>query len=182
MLGISSVFGAAGHAIHMQLGEDFFKIILFLMNAFSLLSIYFCFRAAYTYINLEREPSKKYIYLIMAWVLILLIASVIQGNFTIIKVHAGITLLYSLIVHYLVYRRAQDKGSLLVVLGIFISFLPIIVHSLKLSIDKWFNYKDLAHVIMIISLLVIYKGAYKIAKQLALKKNGKTQTEESVRV
>lgn len=169
MLGSSSLFGSVGHAVHLQLGEVFFKIIVFLMNALSLFSIYFCFRAAYTYINLNREPSKKYIYLVMAWVLILLIASGIQGNFTVIKIHAGIVLLYSLIVHYIVYRRSQDKGSSLVVIGILISFLPIIVHSLKFSIDEWFNYKDLAHTIMIISLNVIYKGASLISEKLPVR-------------
>ena len=182
MLGTSSLFGAAGHAVHMQLGEVFFKIIVFLMNAFSLFSIYFCFRAAYTYINLNREPSKKYIYLVMAWVLILLVASGIQGNFTVIKIHAGIVLLYSLIVHYLVYRRSQEKGSLLVVTGILISFLPIIVHSLKFSIDEWFNYKDLAHVIMIISLIVIYRGVHMIVGKLDVTHSKDNKSPEPVKI
>ena len=163
MLGTSSVFGAIGHATHMQLGNVFFEIIVFLMNAFSLLSIYFCFRSAYTYMNLTRNPSRLYIYVVMAWVLVLLIACGMQGNFLLIKIHAGIVLLYSLIVHYLVYKRIDDKGAQLVVVGILISFLPIIVHSLKFSMNEWFNYKDIAHVIMIISLVVIYKGAYLIS-------------------
>jgi len=167
LLGTSSVFGATGHAVHMQLGDLFFKLIVFLMNAFSLLAIYFCFRAAYTYYNLHKEPSKIYIYMVMAWVLILLIVSGIQGNFLIIKIHAAIVLLYSFIIHYLVYRRTEEKGSGLVVLGIFISFLPIIVHSLKLSVDEWFNYKDIAHVIMIVSLVVIYKGARLTSERLS---------------
>ncbi|PBQ33578.1 hypothetical protein CNR22_17955 [Sphingobacteriaceae bacterium] len=166
MLGTSSVFGAVGHAVHMQMGDIFFNVIVFFMNAFSLLSIYFCFRAAYTYFNLQRLPKKKYIYVAMAYVLILLVVSAIVRDFTIIKVHAGIVLVYSLIVHYLVYRRSQEKGSQLVVLGILLSFLPIIVHSLHFSIDEWFNYKDIAHTIMIISLIVIYKGAYKISRGL----------------
>lgn len=111
----------------------------------------------------------------MAWVLALLIFSGIQGNFLIIKIHAAIALLYSFIVHYIVYRRTEEKGSGLVVLGIFISFLPIIVHSLKFSIDEWFNYKDIAHVIMIISLVVIYKGARLISDGLGLN----SQTSQS---
>lgn len=166
MLGTSSVFGAVGHAVHDQLGDVFFKVIVFLMNAFSLLSIYYCFRAAYTYMNLERETSKTYIYIVMGYVLILLIVSGIIQNFTIIKVHAGIVLLYSLIVHYMVYRKTNDKGAQWVVFGILTSFLPIIVHSLHFSFDDWFNYKDIAHTIMIISLIVIYKGAFKISQGL----------------
>jgi hypothetical protein len=158
LLGISTCFGAVGHAVHYQLGEAFFGAILFLMNAFSLFSIYFCFRAPYTYSQPGKEPSKRYIFLVLAWVIILLVISAIKGNFLIIKIHAGLVLLYSLIVHYLAYRRTNERGSAFVVLGIFISFLSIVVHSVKLSFHEWFNYKDIAHVIMIISLIVIYKG------------------------
>jgi hypothetical protein len=158
-LGISSFFGAIDHAIHYQLGTIFFKGILFLMNAFSLASIYFCFRAAYTYTNLHKEPSKKYIYFVIVWISILLILSAVTGNFEIIKIHAAIVLVYSLIVHYRVYKRTHEDGSRRVVIGILISFLPIIVHSLKFSLSEWFNYKDIAHMIMIISLIIIYKGA-----------------------
>jgi hypothetical protein len=158
-LGTSSFFGAIDHAVHYQLGIFFFKGILFLMNTFSLLSIYFCFRAAYTYIRLDKEPSKKYIYFVMAWISILLIVCILVDNFEVIKIHAAIVLLYSLFVHYRVYRQTREDGTRLVVIGILISFLPIIVHSLRFSLSEWFNYKDIAHVIMIISLIVIYRGA-----------------------
>ena len=158
-LGTSSLFGAAGHSMQMQLGDVFFKTVLFMMNALSLFSIYFCFLSAYTFLNRDKELDRKYIYAVRIWVLVLLVASALQGNFTIIKIHAGIVLLFSMIAHYIVYRRSDDKGSSLVVTGILISFLPIIIHTLKISIDEWFNYKDISHVIMIISLIVIYKGA-----------------------
>jgi hypothetical protein len=158
LLGISSCFGAVGHAVHYQLGPAFLKTIIFLMNAFSLFSIYYCFRAPYTYYSQGREPSRKYIYAVLVWIFALLVFSGIRGDFTIIKIHAGLVLLYSLIVHYLIYRRSYEAGSGIVTVGIIISFLPIIVHTLRFSLHAWFNYKDIAHVIMIISLVVIYKG------------------------
>jgi hypothetical protein len=158
LVGISSCFGAVGHAVHYQMGGFFLKAIIFLMNAFSLFSIYFCFRGPYTLYNVNREPSRIYIYLAMVWVAVLLVFSAVKGDFTIIKIHAGLVLLYSLIVHFLVYKRNSRSGSAWVVTGIVISFLPIIVHTLKLSFHEWFNYKDIAHVIMIVSIMVIYKG------------------------
>ena len=105
----------------------------------------------------------------LTWVIAVLIASVIVGDFVIIKIHAALVLVYALITHYLIYKRTDDAGSALVVSGIAISFLPIIVHSLKLSINEWFNYKDIAHVIMIFSLIVIYKGARLNAMKLDAK-------------
>ncbi len=157
-LGTSSVFGAVAHTVHYQLGTRFFETVLFLMNALSLLSIYFCFRAAYTYANLLKTLPRIYIYVAQAWVSALLVFSFIKGNFLLIKIHAAIVLVYALIVHLMAVRQKQEEGSRLVVTGLLISFLPIIVHSLKFSLHEWFNYKDIAHVIMIVALWVIFKG------------------------
>jgi hypothetical protein len=162
LLGISSCFGAIGHAVHYQLGERFFKIVLFLMNAFSLLSIYYCFRFSLTYSDPYRDPDKRVIFAVIAWVAVLLVSSMLNGNFTLIKVHAGIVLFYCLVVHVRsIIRRANEQGSMLIIYGIIISFLSILVHTIELSLDEWFNHKDMAHVLMIISLIVIYKGARK---------------------
>lgn len=156
-LGIGSCFGALAHGVHFQLGALFFKTIFFLTNAFSLISIYFCFRSAYTYYT--DEPNKYVISFVVIWVAILMVSSLIKGEFLLIKIHAGIVLMYSMAAHYLVYRKTRERGSRIIVTGILISFLSIIVHSLKISFGEHFNYKDIAHVIMIITLIFIYKGA-----------------------
>ena len=174
LVGISSCFGSIGHGVHYQLGTVFFKIILFLMHAFSLFSIYFCFRAPYTYSHLNKTPSKLYVYLVLLWVIAVLIVSGIKGDFVIIKIHAGAVLLYSLIIHYMAYKKTLEKGSALVVTGIGISFLSIIAHSLHFSFHEWFNYKDISHIIMIFSLMVIYKGVHLNAINLVKDRENKS--------
>lgn len=158
IMGISGCFGAAAHAVHYQLGEFFFRTIVYISNAMNLLSVYFCFRGTYTYFSVYGKKSNRYIIIgVLCWIASMLIFTLIKNNFLIIKIHAAIVLIYALVVHYLGYRK-KDGGSAYVVLGIGISFLSIMVHSLKFSFDKYFNYKDIAHVIMIISLIIIYKG------------------------
>lgn len=159
MMGVGSLFGAVAHAVHFQAGDLFFKTVLFLTNAFSLLSIYFFFRAAYTFVNPFNAPSAKYINLVVVWIGILLVISLVKGNFLLVKIHAGIVLLYSLGAHLFSFIKTKEAGAKAVVIGIFIAFLSIIAHSLRLSFHEWFNYKDIAHVIMIISLVTIYLGA-----------------------
>lgn len=155
-LGISSCFGAVAHAVHYQLGEPFFKTAFFLTNAFSLISIYYCFRAAYTYYT---DSQNKYVIsFVLIWIAALMVLSLMKGEFLLIKIHAGIVLIYSLSVHYLVYRKTRERGSRIIVTGILISFLSILVHSVKFSFGEHFNYKDIAHVIMIITLILIYRG------------------------
>jgi hypothetical protein len=157
-LGISSLFGAVGHTIHYQLGNVFFEIILLFMNAFSLFAVYFLFRATFTYSDPEKEMSKFFMNALIVWILAMLFISWIQADFTLIKIHAGLILLYTLFVHYQKYLQSKERGNELLILGVLVSFLPILVHSLRLSIHQWFNYKDLAHFFMILSLIIIYKG------------------------
>jgi hypothetical protein len=67
-------------------------------------------------------------------------------------------LLYSFIVHLITYFRKQP-GSGVIAGGILVSFLSILTHSIRLSFSEWFNYKDVSHVIMIISIIFIFVGA-----------------------
>ncbi|MDO9001431.1 MAG: hypothetical protein Q7W45_16820 [Bacteroidota bacterium] len=169
LVGISSCFGSLAHAVHYQSGKVFFDVVFYISNALSLVSIFFCFKSAYLYYTNDKiNPHKKITYLVIAWVVGLLIFALIKNNFVIIKINAGIVLVYSIVSHYLVYRKTNDKGSVFVISGIGVSFLSIIVHSLKLSINEWFNYKDIAHVIIFFSLILIYKGVKLNAMKLKL--------------
>lgn len=155
LIGVSSLIGSAGHGIHFQMGNNFLTTIIFLMNAVSLVAIYFCFKGANLSLINDKGKSKLIDLFVIAWIIVLLVITFIQNNFLLIKIHAGIVLTYSLVVHFMAYKR---PGNSQIGWGIIISFLSIVVHSLHLSISEWFNYKDIAHVFMLISLIVIYRG------------------------
>lgn len=167
LIGLSSSTGSLAHGTHFQLGELFLKSTVFMMNAISLIAIYFCFKSANTYFSQNKPSQKKYInYLVITWIVILLIVTLLQNNFLLIKIHAGIVLTYSLVIHLIFYKKG-GKGSGYVAGGIIVSFLSIVTHSLKLSVSDWFNYKDISHVIMLISLMLMYKGARTILSSSA---------------
>jgi len=166
LLGISSIFGAIGHAVHLQMGTVFFGTILFLMNALSILAIYYCFLAPFTYLRAFDQWTSRYLLSVRIWVLFIIIFSLFSGNFLLIKLNAGIVLLYSLFMHFRAYRTREESGNLIVVAGVLVSFVPILIHSKQLTLHKWFNYKDLSHVFMIISLLLIFEGAKRNAREL----------------
>jgi hypothetical protein len=158
MIGISGIFGSIAHAVHFQLGDTFFNTVLFLMNSLSLLSILFCFSAAYYYLSKEKGGKKWVNTFVWLWVIALLIITFLQNEFVLVKIHAGIVLVFSLIV-YSLYDTRKDPGSKYIVSGILVAFLSIVTHSLRINLHEWFNYKDISHVIMIVSLYLIYKGA-----------------------
>ncbi len=157
MIGISGLFGSVAHAVHFQLGDAFFNTMLFLMNSISLLSILFCFSGAYYYLSKEKGTKKWVNTFVWLWVIVLLIVTYLKNEFVLVKIHAGIVLLFSLIV-YSLYDTRKDPGSKYIVSGILVAFLSIITHTLRINLHAWFNYKDISHVIMIASLYLIYKG------------------------
>ena len=159
IMGVSGCFGAAAHAMHYQFGKRIFDVVFFISNTLNLLAIFFCFRGSYTYTLLRGKLANKYLIgFTIAWVVALIIITFFDNKFVLIKIHAAMTLVYSLVVHFRGYKKYHDQGSKIVVIGISISFLSILVHSLHLSISEWFNYKDIAHVIVIVSLTIIYRG------------------------
>jgi hypothetical protein len=164
LIGASSLLGSVAHGVHYQAGDLFLRNTIFLMNAVSLVAIYFCFKAAHISISNGKRQKKYADLFVVSWIVILLAVTFIQNNFVLVKIHAGIVLTYSLIVHFISYKR---PGNAHIAWGIIISFFSIIVHSLHLSISEWFNYKDIAHVIMVISLAVMYTG---IREKLAAEK------------
>ncbi len=168
LFGLSALLGAVAHVVHFQLGDVFFRTTLFLMNGISLVSIFYFFRASFRYLSELKHTNRIMLFLTGTWVAVLLLITFFRNEFIIIKIHAGLVLIYSMVVHYISYRK-KDSGSVYVVGGILISFLSIIVHSLRFSFHEWFNYKDIAHVIMIISLYYIYKGIKLNSQDLELK-------------
>jgi len=156
-MGVSSCFGSAGHTIQHQFGVVFFRTVLFISHTFNLASVYFCFRAAYTFFLFNKEPNRSVIGVTVTVTLIMLILATITGTFIFLKVPAAVVMVYFLIIHYLGYRK-KIIGTGIVVLGILVSFLSIIIHSFRISISEWFNHKDIAHVIIAVSLIVICQG------------------------
>jgi len=180
LIGLSSSVGSIAHGTHYQLGEAFVNTIIFLMNAISLIAIYFCFKATYTYLLVNKAQPKKYInYSVIVWIVILLILTFINNNFLLIKIHAGIVLTFSIIVHYIGYFK-KHIGSGWVAFGILISFASIAVHSLKLSVNDWFNYKDISHLIMLTATVFMVKGVL-LKLQGIIKLNKSTQIDQGER-
>jgi hypothetical protein len=158
-IGVSGIFGALCHSIHYQLGVSVFDNLLFCVNVFSLLAAYFCFRGTHLHAKLGKDPDPLVMRGALVWLVAVMIYSFFARYFLVVTIHAGVVLVYSLIVHLNAWRQRREKGSLLVVWGIISSFMSIVVHSLHISFDEWFNHKDFAHVFMIGGMILIGKGA-----------------------
>jgi len=165
-VGTSSLFGAVCHMAHLQMGQLFFDVFFFIMNALNLISIYYCFRAPYTYVSAGKQGAEKYMYLVQIYILLLIGYCIFYNHFIIVKINAALVLIYSLIIHIIAYKTKPEGGNKLVIIGILISFSTFVVHTLKISLHEWFNYKDISHVIIMVSLAIMYLGAKRNSEDL----------------
>jgi hypothetical protein len=126
------------------------------MNVLSAISVYFAELSAIEVVI--NQNKKKLINLID---LILLMSftslSLYTQNFNIAKINMGIGLVFILISHVITNRRGLE-GSLFVVIGMSCSFIPVFIHSQQISLSKWFNFNDISHVFMMLSLYFIFLG------------------------
>lgn len=86
------------------------------------------------------------------------LGSYLVGTFAIAKIHLALGLL-PIMLYYIYMSMKGKKAEMLVATGIGISSLTALIHGLKISISlEWFNYNDIAHCLIITSLVMMYAG------------------------
>lgn len=62
--------------------------------------------------------------------------------------------------HLYVYLKTRDKGSKMILYAVGVVALAALVFNLPISLHKWFNHNDLAHVLMVIGTVILIKGTF----------------------
>jgi hypothetical protein len=81
----------------------------------------------------------------------------ITGKFGIATIHIALCLI-PIMIYYIFHGSKGKKAEMLVAAGIIVSVLTGVVHTFKLSFGQWFNHNDISHVLIIISLVLMYRG------------------------
>ena len=68
----------------------------------------------------------------------------------------AIGLIPVMVLHFMDSKLARE--SKLIAYGILISFLTAFVHGAKLSLHAYFNFNDISHVLIMVSLFVVFLG------------------------
>ncbi|TDE16401.1 DUF6962 family protein [Dyadobacter psychrotolerans] len=91
---------------------------------------------------------------------IFFVLAIVTLNFVVVEVHAfyGLFLMLCLIEIY-VYRKKNDPGSRYIFIATFLGAVSAGFHALKFSFGPWFNYNDIAHIPMALSIYYYYLGA-----------------------
>jgi hypothetical protein len=103
--------------------------------------------------------------LLLGWLnyaelLIFFVLTLLTLNFVVVEIHAfyGLFLMLFLIEIY-VYRKKKDPGSMNIFIATFWGAVAAGLHALKFSLGPWFNYNDISHLAMAVSIRYYYLGA-----------------------
>lgn len=154
-VGIASLIGVVVHGFSRYTSETEHFNIWLMMSWTQMIGIAFAQYAA-----IERfYPSLRKVLRFFVVVQLLSFASLmlIKQSYEIAKVHVAIGMAPVLVTGVL-YGIRGHRDALILGYGILISCLPAIVHSQKISLSRWFNYNDIAHLIIIISFIVMQRG------------------------
>ena len=157
-IGISTLLGTVAHGLRFYMNEPTFKAVWMMMNLTSIVSSYFLLLATIEIQYDSPRTIQRLQQISLLITLMLVSATVYFNDFNLIKIYAGFIIFIALITHFNTYKKGL-KGSGYITFGFAFSLTSIWVHTMKLSIDDYFNFKDISHVIMLISLYFIFLGA-----------------------
>lgn len=155
-LGTATLIGSASHAFFAVHEGFLYKLLWLGMQAINGLGIFFAQRATLVSI-LKDTPSRtiwRWSYLIQLIVFLGLLFSI--QKYIVSVVENALGLIPIMILHY----RYRQRFSKIIANGIAISFATVFIYLGKVSLHDYFNHNDLAHVFIMISLYVMYKGIH----------------------
>lgn len=156
-MGLSALFGGISHGLRFHLSASEWRIMWLIMSLCSGISILFIEMAT---LNLKLFSSQKINYFSILFFVKFLIFGFYVINypdFIISKINVVLGLLFVLIGGFISWRRGSQIARF-IFYGILFSLSTGIIHSLKISISDQFNYKAISHILIMISLQIIYNG------------------------
>lgn len=163
-MSVSSFLGGCSHAffaVHDGVGYKSFWLGMQVLNIFSL---YFMQQG--TLYSVLQHSAKKELWKISYNIqcLLAIIAVFVFHNFLVVIINTAVALIPVMILHFMDAKR--NKDNLWVAYGILVLFATAIVNAMKLTIHAYFNHLDLAHVLIMINIYMMFVGVRKKATAL----------------
>lgn len=152
--GLSTFVGAFSHAFFLIHDGWMYKSFWLPMQIINGIAVYFAQQATLVSV-LQTHPSRRTWEIIYKFQLIaFMIAVPLFQNFLVTVIENALGLIPIMILHY----KYKEHYTKIIANGIAISFLTAIIHISKFSLHAYFNYNDIAHVFIMISLAVMFRG------------------------
>ncbi|MBL0046594.1 MAG: hypothetical protein IPP32_00615 [Bacteroidetes bacterium] len=161
-MGCSTFIGGITHAVFENHHTSGYLIFWITMQILSGLSVYAAQVATIYSIPNANIPiyrsEDKSLLICRIQFFVFALATLTLQNFLIVVVNSTVGFLMVLFIHAISGKKYGNRPAGWIALGITISFLTAIIYTLKISLNDWFNFKDIAHVIMMVSVCFIFYG------------------------
>lgn len=96
--------------------------------------------------------------------LIMMAAVIFFQSFEAVRVNSAFGLIGLVLpLQLYAYKTFNMKRNGIIALGILSNIGPALIHAAKFSYNKWFNFNDLSHMVMIGCFYIVYLGARKVS-------------------
>jgi hypothetical protein len=155
-LSLSTLAGACSHAF-FEIHEGVqYKIIWLGMQFLNGFAVFFAQRATlFSVLKDSKNYNSWRVSYIIQLVMYFVVLIIIQ-KYIITIIDNAIGLIPIMILHFT--AKKKEAYYTWISYGILISFITAIVHGAKFSLHDYFNYNDIAHVFIMISLTVMFLG------------------------
>jgi hypothetical protein len=155
-LSLSTFFGGSSHALFAVHEGWKYKSLWLPMQFINGIALYYAQKATLLSVlkNSKNHNIWKLSYMIQL-VLYYIVLIMVQ-KYIVTIIDNALALIPIMILH--LTTKEKENYYQYIGWGIAVSFITAIVHGLKFSLHDYFNYNDIAHVFIMISLTVMYQG------------------------
>ncbi len=155
--GLSTLVGGCSHAfyqIHEGVG---YKLFWLTMQIFNGAAVMFAQLATYT---------KKAKQILVIQFIVFVFAVLFFQKFIVVIINNIISLIPVMLLNFQKEKKAIFNKK--IAYGILISFAPALIHGFKISFHTFFNYNDIAHIFIMLSLYIIFSGVNELENKFIL--------------
>lgn len=156
-LGTSTFFGSLAHSISCDLNSFTYKSVWLVMQITSGLSVFYAQRSVISAEISDQKQKQNLERFTLIQFAVFTVCVIIFMDFKVVAINSAIGLLQLLYFTFPQKIKVWNYNSM-VSSGFIISFASIYVNRNHLSVAAWFNYNDVAHMIMLLSLFLIFYG------------------------
>lgn len=155
-MGLSTFFGTLSHIMEHQGYQKVYVLLWNCMQVLAGFAMFYAQRAAVLEIS-GKMTSRIFLFLANLQFMIFVPTVLYFQDFRVVAFNSLLVIIQMMVLFF--PRHFSIKYSHTKIwLGFFISVLTVFIHQQKLGFSRWFNHKDVSHVLMVLSLWLIFKG------------------------
>jgi len=156
LLGLSTLLGGSSHAffaIHEGLAYRTVWLAMQIVNGFA---VYFAQQATLSSVLADSKNAYKWKLSYAIQLIVFIVLLLFFQKYLVTIIENAIGLIPVMIVH--LTSKSKTNYHKMIGYGILISFITAFIHATKFSLHAYFNFNDIAHIFIMISLYIMYVG------------------------